>query len=286
VIFVITLWQTGATILPKTFEAKAFEGYVEQVSTASVPPEQKLLLYRKIMPFALNPERKNQLLREIGKLKIYNALYFVANYLNDTATSSEAARAAVDIALPASGSKAGMYGRLVKEILTKSVTLLKGEESEYNKEMVNKYLTTMPPWPGADEGFIPMFNGKDLTGWQGLVENPVARSKMKRIDLDRKQAEVNVIFPANWSVKDGCIWFNGAGDNLCSVKEYRDFEMYVDWKISKAGDSGIYLRGSPQVQIWDTSRVEAGAQVGSGGLYNNQKNPSKPLKVAGILSGL
>ena len=56
--------------------------------------------------------------------------------------------------------------------------------------------------------------------------------------------------------------------------------MLVDWKITKEGDSGIYLRGTPQVQIWDTSRTEVGAQVGSGGLYNNQKNPSKPLKVA------
>jgi len=74
--------------------------------------------------------------------------------------------------------------------------------------------------------------------------------------------------------------FSGKGANLCSVKQYGDFEMLVDWKISKAGDSGIYLRGTPQVQIWDTSRTEVGAQVGSGGLYNNEKNPSKPLKVA------
>ena len=51
-------------------------------------------------------------------------------------------------------------------------------------------------------------------------------------------------------------------------------------KITKDGDSGIYLRGTPQVQIWDTSRTDVGAQVGSGGLYNNQVNPSKPLKVA------
>jgi hypothetical protein len=42
----------------------------------------------------------------------------------------------------------------------------------------------------------------------------------------------------------------------------------------------LYLRGTPQVQVWDTSRVDVGAQVGSGGLYNNQKNASKPLKVA------
>jgi hypothetical protein len=60
--------------------------------------------------------------------------------------------------------------------------------------------------------------------------------------------------------------------------------MLVDWKIfddgQKNGDAGIYLRGTPQVQIWDTSRRDAGAQVGSGGLYNNQKYRSTPLKVA------
>src|SRR3546814_7132293 len=56
--------------------------------------------------------------------------------------------------------------------------------------------------------------------------------------------------------------------------------MFVDWQIEPNGDAGIYLRGTPQVQIWDTSRVDVGAQVGSGGLYNNQKHPSKPLVLA------
>ena len=131
-----------------------------------------------------------------------------------------------------------------------------------------------------DEVFEPMFNGKDLTGWQGLVGNPLTRATMKPGELAARQKEADRKMLENWSVKDGMIWFTGKGDNLCSVKEYGDFEMYVDWRITKDGDSGIYLRGSPQVQIWDTSRADAGAQVGSGGLYNNQQNPSAPLKVA------
>ena len=260
----------------KTFESPAFEAYVRQIQSPDLPDEQKLLLLRKIMPYALSAERKNEILTEIGKLKTCQSLYFAASYLDNPATSSVAAKAAISIALPSANSKAGMSGDLVKEILIKATGKLIGQESEYDKEMVNKYLTTM----SADEGFKPMFNGKDLTGWQGLVENPIARAKIKRVELDRRQAEVNVMVPANWTVKDGCIWFSGNGNNLCSVAEYGDFEMFVDWKISKAGDSGIYLRGSPQVQIWDTSRTEAGAQVGSGGLYNNLINPSRPLKVA------
>jgi len=260
----------------KTFEGPAFDGYVRQIRSADLADEQKLLLLRKIMPFALTSERKNRVLTELGKLKTYQTLFFVSGFLDDPSTSAAAAKACMYIALPSVTSKAGMYGDLVKEILTKTVGKLAGQESEYDKEMVNKYLAGMP----AEEGFKSMFNGKDLSGWQGLVENPVARAKMKPAELAKKQLEANNRVPGNWSVKDGCIWFNGKGDNLCSIKEYGDFEMLADWKITKAGDSGIYLRGAPQVQIWDTSRVEVGAQVGSGGLYNNQKNQSKPLKVA------
>jgi len=260
----------------KTYEGQAFKGYVGQVKSAWVPDDQKLLLYRKIMPYALDSERKNSILTELGNLKTYLTLFFVSGYLEDPSTSAAAANAAMHIALPSADVKDGMYGTNVREILVRAASKLSGPESEYDREMINKYLAVML----SDEGFRPMFNGKNLSGWQGLVENPIARSKMKLVELERNQAEADMKVPANWSVRDGCIWFNGSGENLCSVKQYGDFEMIVDWKISKKGDSGIYLRGTPQIQIWDTSRVEVGAQVGSGGLYNNQKNPSKPLKVA------
>ncbi len=260
----------------KTFEGAAFEGYVRQINSASINDDQKLLLLRKIMPFALNPDRKNQILMEIGKLKTYQSFFYVSDFLDDPATSLTAARSAMYIALPSGGAETGLYGEMVRDILSRAENKLLGKESEYDKEMIKKYLESMP----ADEGFKPMFNGKDLTGWQGLVGNPLLRAKMTPEDLAKKQIEANNKVPANWGVKDGNIVFNGDGDNLCSVKEYGDFEMLVDWKITKKGDSGIYLRGSPQVQIWDTSRVDVGAQVGSGGLYNNQINQSKPSMVA------
>ncbi len=260
----------------KTYEGPAFEGYLRQVKTAGITDEQKLLLYRKIMPYAFSAERKNQVLTETGYLKTYPALFFVAQYLDDPSASAAAAKAAMYIALPSVSSKNGMEGDIVREILYKVLDKLSGQEVEYNKEMVSNYIASMP----AGEGFVKIFNGIDLTGWQGLVENPVARAAMKAADLARKQAEADKKVPLNWSVKDGCIVFNGEGDNLCSVKEYGDFELFVDWKISKGGDSGIYLRGSPQVQIWDIQRTDSGAEVGSGGLYNNQKNIANPLKVA------
>jgi HEAT repeat protein len=259
-----------------TYEDPAFAGYLRQTRAAKISDDQKLLLLRKIMPYAKTTDKKTSIITDAGRLKTYPALFFISTYLDDPVLSAEAAKSVMGIALPASGSATGLYGKIVKEVLISATTKLKGAESEYEKEQINKYIASMP----SDEGFVSMFNGKDLSGWQGLVENPVARAKMKPADLAKKQAVADKKVPLNWSVKDGMIWFTGNGDNLCSVKEYGDFEMFVDWLISKEGDSGIYLRGSPQVQIWDPSRVDVGAQVGSGGLYNNQKNPSKPLKFA------
>ncbi len=98
-------------------------------------------------------------------------------------------------------------------------------------------------------GFTSLFNGKDLTGWKN---------------------------PASWNVEDGTIHHTGKGGaNLATAKNYKDFELWVDWKITPKGDSGIYLRGKPQVQIWDNTE-------GSGGLYNNpaKSDGRVPLHVA------
>lgn len=122
-------------------------------------------------------------------------------------------------------------------------------------------------------GFTALFNGRDLAGWKGLVADPPARAKMSSGELAEKQKAADDEMRAHWKVADGALHFDGHGSHLCTTKDYGDFEMYVDWKIEPSGDSGIYLRGSPQVQIWADP-------VGSGGLYNNQKGPSKPTAKA------
>tara|TARA_B100000029_G_C17520453_1_gene939663 strand:- start:157 stop:1509 length:1353 start_codon:yes stop_codon:yes gene_type:complete len=131
-------------------------------------------------------------------------------------------------------------------------------------------------------GFSAAFNGKDLSGWKGLLgggfDNPIKRAQLKEDEAAFKkvQAAADEGMRAHWKVIDGTIVFDGKGRSLCTARDYGDFEMLVDWKIKEKGDSGIYLRGSPQVQIWDPKL----RNIGSGGLYNNQKNPSKPPVIA------
>ena len=133
-------------------------------------------------------------------------------------------------------------------------------------------------------GFVALFNGKDLTGWKGLprapLDNPFKRQAASPEELKEAQAVADERMRRHWKVVDGVLVFDGKGDSLCTAREdYGDLELYVDWKIEPRGDSGIYLRGTPQVQIWDADAAPQNA-VGSGGLFNNKKHPNKPTKRA------
>ncbi len=258
------------------YHSRAFQAFVAQVSKSSWPDDQKLLMLREIMTLATDSKEKITVLRAVGNVRTFLALVFVSNYLDDSNLSSTASRAAMQIALPTSDAKPGLTGIEVRNTLNRMLDKLTGDDSQYERIDILTYLEQLP----YTKGYESIFNGKDLTGWQGLVENPILRAKMSKEVLAKKQIEANDKVKNNWSVKDGCIYFQGDGANLCTTRPYGDFEMIVDWKISKNGDSGIYLRGSPQIQIWDISRVQDGAQVGSGGLYNNQKERSTPLVVA------
>ena len=141
----------------------------------------------------------------------------------------------------------------------------------------------------APEGFVALFNGKDLTHFQAQI--PLGqRLKLTREERQKLQEEGNKDVLPHWIVKDGMIIHDGKRGkfawNLGTVEDYGDFELLIDWKIEKRGDSGIYLRGCPQVQIWDSDNLADGLKEdwgkGSGGLWNNPKGSKgkQPLKKA------
>jgi hypothetical protein len=134
----------------------------------------------------------------------------------------------------------------------------------------------------APAGFTALFNGKNLNGWRGWVNDPAKRAKMSAEDLATAQKQADADMKKHWRAEDGAIAFDGKGENLRTAKDYGDYELWVDWKITKDGVSGIYLRGCPQVQIWDPQSKQGRRDhsVGSGGLHNNVKNPNVPLKRA------
>ena len=126
-------------------------------------------------------------------------------------------------------------------------------------------------------GFTPLFNGKDLAGWHGY--NPHLVAKLTGEKKDAMLAKMREEFPQHWSIKDGELFNPGTGAYATTDKEYGDIELVLEYKMAPKGDSGVYLRAVPQVQIWDPTDEKAfkhNAQLGSGALWNN--SPGKPGK--------
>lgn len=79
-----------------------------------------------------------------------------------------------------------------------------------------------------DDGFVTIFDGKTFDGWRGYGKETV---------------------PSKWTIEDGCIKFNGSGGGEAQGGEggdiifdtkYKNFELELEWKISKGGNSGIF----------------------------------------------
>lgn len=130
-------------------------------------------------------------------------------------------------------------------------------------------------------GFTALFNGRDLTGWRGgdtfdhraLLAMAEAERAARIAEWTKSLTELKDGQP-HWRAEGGVLVNDGEGRYATTARDYGDFELRLDYKIAKGADSGVYLRGVPQVQIWDTAipdTKDIGYAKGSGGLWNNTK---------------
>jgi hypothetical protein len=133
-----------------------------------------------------------------------------------------------------------------------------GSECHFRNLKIHELPSTKAPseeTANADEGFRSLYTGVDLSGWKKGVPGK-----------GRWQAK-------NWIL--GYDESNAVDEPLWTDKEYRDFTLICDWRITADhGDSGIYLRGSQkaQVNIWDD-------KIGSGIVYGYYGDDALPADV-------
>jgi len=137
------------------------------------------------------------------------------------------------------------------------------------------------------EGFTALFNGSDLSGWHGMPHfDPRKLAAMSDEERANHIATWTDDAKEHWSVDGYELVNDGHGAYLTTDKDFGDIELLIEYKTVAGADSGIYLRATPQVQIWDTTEAggkwKIGADKGSGGLWNNSKGaPGKdPLVLA------
>ena len=134
----------------------------------------------------------------------------------------------------------------------------------------------------ANEGLRSLFNGADLSGWRGRPHlSPYEEAGWTDDERRQNQAKYDAELAKHWSVDGGEIVNDGQGPYLTTRNDYGDFELRLSYRTVALADSGIYLRATPQVQIWDTTEIggkwHIGADKGSGGLWNNQRHMRFPL---------
>jgi len=131
----------------------------------------------------------------------------------------------------------------------------------------------------AQKGFKPLFDGKTTTGWHTYGKTTVGNA---------------------WKVEDGVLHFdpkakNNDGGDLVTDKEYSNFHLKIDWKVSPKANSGIiffvkeepkyrqtYLTG-PEMQVIDNDG-HPDAKITkhrAGDLYDMLKSTSEPVKPVG-----
>jgi hypothetical protein len=127
--------------------------------------------------------------------------------------------------------------------------------------------------PAPPAGFVALFNGKDLSGWRGgSTFDHRALLEMTPEERAAKIAKWNEDFSNHWRIENEELVNDGKGSYASTEKDYGDFELTLEYKTVPKADSGVYLRGVPQVQIWDWTDPDGGKlgrEKGSGGLWNN-----------------
>ncbi len=125
-------------------------------------------------------------------------------------------------------------------------------------------------------GFTRIFDGKTTTGWHGRPH--IHPDKFAEATAEQKQAWDDEI-AKHWKIEGDELINDGHGAYMTTDKSYGDIELKLKYRTVPLADSGVYVRSTPQIQIWDTTeeaKFGIGANLGSGGLWNN--SPGAPGK--------
>lgn len=223
-----------ANAAPETREL-LLRGYTRIVRETDRSDGKKLQLLENAMGSAETPEQKRILMKAVAQYRTVGALRLMLNFLEEPALQSETAAAMAQMACPRDEKDTGLRAHAVARALEKALPFLTDEDT---RTKAQQHIAAMPQ-PDA-EGFVPLFNGVDLTGWTG--------------DL------------AGYAVQDGAIVCKPTSHaNLYSDLDYADFVLRLEFRLTPGANNGIGIRtplyghaayDGMEVQVLDDSAPE------------------------------
>ncbi len=103
----------------------------------------------------------------------------------------------------------------------------------------------------AGEGWVALFNGRDLSGWRAKEQkaDPWFTTSGVRWNAEIMPPRLEPIGPSGGVFLNGV---TGRSADLISDARMGDVELYVEFLIPKKSNSGVYLHGLYEVQIFDS----------------------------------
>jgi hypothetical protein len=125
-----------------------------------------------------------------------------------------------------------------------------------------------------EDGWTPLLNGKDLSGWHGLGNGENRWFTTTAILWDR------LLGPTRLSAVPGPaaggVMLNGPTGrtvNIVTDQKFGDIELYLEFMIPKGANSGVYLHGLYEVQVFDSwGSTEPMTSSDAGGIYHRWIN--------------
>ncbi len=214
----------------------ALGGQVRLIPLQAVADAQKVEQIKQILPALERQEDKRLALAALGNLPTAGSLALIRPYLSGEGLKEEASAAAVAVAEKIVANSPGDVAEAMQQVQTG------------NKELAERARNVLAKVPKdvIEAGFTSIFNGKDLSGWDGK--------------------------PGWWTVEDGALTAESTTAKPCAECNYlvwrggqpANFELIADFRLSGQGNSGIQLR-SKALPNWDTSGYQADMS-GDGGL--------------------
>ncbi len=196
----------------RKFVSLALQGYVRLAVESELDAEEKVRMLENTSSLALSVTEKNMILSGLSTLHTKSALRLAASYLEESQLQERAARAIGRIVRDGS-EEVGLSGPEVVFYMRRVMNYI---QDPYELESMERYTEYML----RDEGFVPLFNGKDLAGWVGDTVGYVAED------------EKIVVYPDQ-----------GSG-NLYTEKEYSDFILIFEFKLTPGANNGLGIRTS------------------------------------------
>lgn len=131
-----------------------------------------------------------------------------------------------------------------------------------------------PPYL-REEGWRPLLNGKDLTGWVGENGKPHDWITSKAIwwDSERSPKMLGATPSAGGRILNS---LKGKTNNLVSTAAFGDVELYLEFLVAQGSNSGVYLQGLYEVQVFDSYGKQQPATTDGGAIYHRWLN-EKPV---------